>query len=271
MRFEAMFAALIGFALIGCGSGKSAEGPAAPTASSSPAAQTSKPRFADQVPLDKLKSYDVVIGKGDTCHTGDYVWVQYTGRTQDGTIFDSNEGNGKPLLFFGVGRGKVIKGWNQGIIGMKVGGERELGIPTSLAYGASPPGPQIEPNADLFFHIKLLYVLTPDRTMTFDYEDVKIGTGKEVKAGSIVSVKYTGKLLTGEVFDSTDKHDGKPISFTAGKGEVIAGWEKGLLGVREGGIRHLIIPPSLGYGGQIKNGIPENSVLDFMIEVVSVK
>ena len=227
--------------------------------------------FADKAPLDKLLIKDSKVGTGDKANTGDFVWVLYTGKLKDGTVFDSNEVEGKEILTFPVGRGQVIKGWNQGIVGMKVGGERELGVPASLAYGPDSPGPAIPPNSDLFFHIKLLYALSPDRTMTFDYQDIKIGSGPEIKNGSKVSVTYTGKLLNGQIFDSTEKSGGNPYTFTVGKGEVIAGWEKGLLGVRQGGKRRLVLPPSLGYGGQQKPGLPPNSVLDFEIEVVEVK
>lgn len=101
-------------------------------------------------------------------------------------------------------------------------------------------------------------------------EDIKIGTGDEVKAGDTVSVHYVGKLQTGEEFDSSKKR-GVPFEFTVGEGRVIAGWEQGLLGMKVGGERILVIPPELAYGDRAIGPIPPNSTLVFSIELIEVK
>ncbi len=95
------------------------------------------------------------------------------------------------------------------------------------------------------------------------------GTGAEAKSDSTVTVKYTGTLADGTVFDSTDKHGGDPISFPLSS--VIKGWQEGIPGMKVGGKRKLVIPPDLAYGSQGTNGIPGNSTLTFEIELIDVK
>lgn len=102
-------------------------------------------------------------------------------------------------------------------------------------------------------------------------EDIKIGAGTEAKIGNTVSVQYTGTLLDGKKFDSSYDH-GQPFSFTLGKGQVIQGWDQGVLGMKVGGKRKLTIPPSLAYGERsMGNLIPANSTLVFEIELLGVK
>lgn len=102
-------------------------------------------------------------------------------------------------------------------------------------------------------------------------KDVVIGTGAEAKNGNLVEVNYTGKFADGKVFDSSIPR-GQPIPFTLGAGDVIKGWDEGILGMKVGGKRTLVIPPALGYGA---NGyppvIPANATLYFDVELVSVK
>lgn len=103
-------------------------------------------------------------------------------------------------------------------------------------------------------------------------EDIKAGEGAEAKNGKTLSVHYIGTLENGNKFDSS--YDRKtPFSFTLGAGQVIKGWEQGLLGMKIGGKRKLIIPPSLGYGvtGAAGGKIPPNSTLIFEIELLDVK
>jgi len=99
---------------------------------------------------------DEVVGTGAEARPGDTVVVHYTGKFQDGTVFDSSIG-GEPLTPFVLGGGFVIEGWDRGLQGMKAGGKRLLIIPPQLGYGASGYGP-IPPNATLIFEVELLEV-----------------------------------------------------------------------------------------------------------------
>lgn len=103
------------------------------------------------------------------------------------------------------------------------------------------------------------------------YIDVKQGTGKTVAAGDQISVQYTGWLQSnGKKFDSSYDHGGQPFAVTVGQGQVIKGWDEGLVGMKVGGTRRLIIPPSLGYGAQGQPPtIPANATLIFDVTVVS--
>ena len=104
--------------------------------------------------VTKLITQDVRIGTGTVVKAGDTVRVHYTGMLQDGTQFDSSLSRGVPYTFI-LGTGVVIKGWDEGIVGMKVGGERILVIPADLAYGNRQVGP-IAPNSTLIFSVELM-------------------------------------------------------------------------------------------------------------------
>jgi FKBP-type peptidyl-prolyl cis-trans isomerase len=101
-------------------------------------------------------------------------------------------------------------------------------------------------------------------------DDIKVGQGAEVKEGDTVEVHYVGTLQNGTQFDSS-RSRGETFSFTVGEGRVIAGWEQGLIGMKVGGERVLVIPPELGYGSSAIGPIPANSTLIFMIELISIK
>lgn len=105
---------------------------------------------------------------------------------------------------------------------------------------------------------------------TFMIDDVKIGGGEAVKSGDTVAVHYVGKLQDGTEFDNSKKR-GEPITFTVGAGQVIAGWEEGLIGMKKGGERVLIIPPEKAYGERGIGPIPPNATLEFTLELVDIK
>ena len=106
-----------------------------------------------------LRYYDTKVGTGPSPQPGQSVSVQYTGTLLDGTKFDSTADHDNVPLSFNLGHGDVIKGWDEGVATMKVGGQRRLVIPGSLAYGDSPPpGTPITPNATLVFDVELVNV-----------------------------------------------------------------------------------------------------------------
>ena len=100
---------------------------------------------------------EVVVGNGTTAESGQRVSVHYTGWLTDGTKFDSSKDRDDPFEF-PLGAGHVIKGWDEGVQGMKVGGTRKLTIPPALGYGARGAGGVIPPNATLVFEVELLGV-----------------------------------------------------------------------------------------------------------------
>ena len=228
-----------------------------------------------------IKVTDYVVGEGPSPEQGDREVVHYTGRLLDGEEFDSSHSRGKPFEFV-LASGSVIKGWDEGVASMKVGGKRTLTIPPELAYGSRDRG-KIPANSTLVFDIELLDIVKPFidpdffiKADTLQSEsglrviDHKVGPGSVPVKGDRVVVHYTGKLENGEKFDSSYDRN-VPFEFAIGMGQVIRGWEEGISTMRMGGKRTLIIPPELGYGDRAAGKIPPGSTLIFNIELLSIK
>lgn len=107
--------------------------------------------------VSELEIEDLVEGSGDEAKDGNKVTLHYTGTLTDGTKFDSSLDRDEPFTFI-LGEGEVIKGWDQGVAGMKVGGKRKLTIPPELGYGDRGAGDDIPPGATLIFEVELLKV-----------------------------------------------------------------------------------------------------------------
>jgi peptidylprolyl isomerase len=248
---------------------------------------------ADEAPTEVVID-DIVEGDGDAVHGGAQLEVQYVGLLTNGTEFDSSWSRGEPAQF---GLDGVIEGWGEGLVGMKAGGRRSLVIPADKAYGEMGSGDTIPPGATLVFVVDLVSVTnieangvdvgsvsddvgeepTVEVTAADDawvdglvIEDVVVGDGAEVPADGDprVKVHYMGLLRDGTEFDSS--WSGEPVEFNLS--QVIPGWDEGLRGMKAGGRRTLIIPPSLGYGpeGTSDGTIPPNAPLVFVVDLVEI-
>ena len=131
--------------------------------------------------IAELKIETVSVGSGEEAQVGMAVSVHYTGRLEDGTVFDSSIPRGEPFSFT-LGQGRVIKGWEQGILGMLVGETRVLTIPSELGYGANGAGELIPPDATLIFEVELLDVNWPPQLL--EINEAKLI--EEQKKGSLV-------------------------------------------------------------------------------------
>ena len=139
---------------------------AAPIAAqTAPAKTTAKPAVSGPTKVtgapiktaSGLEYWDIKVGTGAVAQAGQHVKVDYTGWLTNGKKFDSSVGTGRPFEFM-LGAGQVIKGWDEGIAGMKVGGKRQLRIPPDLAYGAGGYSTLIPPNSTLIFDVQLVDV-----------------------------------------------------------------------------------------------------------------
>lgn len=220
----------------------------------------------------KVQIEDIKPGTGNGAQNGDLLLVTYSGTLKsDGSKFDSNDNPDAQPLPVILGSGGVIKGWEEGLKGMKVGGQRKLTIPYQLAYGEEGQPPKIPGKADLVFDIKLLDRVPANEQNVYDKKDIKVGTGPKVKSGDLLEVQYVGKFVNGKEFDSSRRQN-KPLEFTIGQGGVIPGWDAGLIGMQVGGIRTLRIPPAIGYGPQgSPPAIGPNQVLLFEVELLKIK
>ncbi len=233
----------------------------APSISTQPAATVSNANLTTTA--SGLKYDDLVVGTGAVPGPTDYVTIQYTGTLDNGTVFDASRQHGGPVEF---PLDQVIPGFTEGVGTMKIGGTRLLVIPPSLAYGSQANGP-IPANSTLTFIVELISVRPAPQVKI---EDLVVGTGAEAKVGSTLTVNYTGTLENGTVFDSS--YGKAPFDFPLGAGQVIPGWDTGLVGMKVGGHRRLTIPPELGYGAQgAGTSIPPNATLIFEVELVAVK
>lgn len=225
--------------------------------------------------------YEVIkMGNGNKPVATDKVEVHYHGTLLDGTVFDSSVDRGQTITF---GLNQVIKGWTEGLQLMPIGSKFKFTIPPELGYGNRDMG-SIPPNSTLIFEVELFDIKKPfiDSDFSIPAEEIVLesglkylehvtGDGELTSKGNTVIVHYSGFLSDGRKFDSS--HDrGRPFNFILGENRVIKGWEEGLLNMKKGAKRTLIIPPELGYGPKGAGGvIPPNATLVFEVELVDFK
>jgi FKBP-type peptidyl-prolyl cis-trans isomerase len=111
--------------------------------------------------------------------------------------------------------------------------------------------------------------IDPEQLKQITVEETKTGTGEEVKSGDVICIDYKGTLLDGKVFDESYKR-GQPFVTQIGVGQVIPGWDIGIVGLKEGGKRKLTIPAEFAYGARATGSIPANSTLIFEVELVKI-
>jgi len=229
-----------------------------------------------------LKYIIVNKGKGIKVDSGMTVTVHYTGFFEDGKIFDSSVERGEAIEI-PIGKGKVIKGWDEGITKLNVGDKARLLIPYQLAYGETARGP-IPAKANLIFDVEVINAVEVAKPVAYDvkgkdtvtttsglqYIVVKEGTGMQATAGDSVIVNYTGYFTDGSIFDSSIDRN-KPFPFVLGRGNVIPGWDEGVALMKVGEKVRLIIPYTLAYGANDYGPIPGKSTLIFDVELLEVK
>lgn len=218
--------------------------------------------------VGKLQIKDTAVGTGRAVMAGDLVTVDYTGKLTNGKQFDSSVG--KATFTFKVGAGNVIKGWDKGLVGMKVGGKRHLTIPSAMAYGDNGAG-EIPPKATLAFDIKLYSIERAGDKAHVSIKTTRQGIGPAAKNGDTVTLHYKGTFLNGTKFDSSYDRN-QPFPVTLGSGGVIKGFEQGIMGIKKGEKRKVTIPSSLAYGERGAGGgqIPANTPLIFELEAISI-
>ena len=254
--------------------------------------QTEAAYLPDFVPrteaLSKLETVDLNPGSGsESVSASDNVMVDYQlARADSGQILRT-----EPDASFSLGSESEAAGLIQGLLGMKVGGQRRILVPAELGfgdYGYRDPVSQeqlVPPETDLVYDLTLLarVPLVANRIDSLDIIDLVVGSGdRTVKVGDRIKVDYIGSLARdGLVFDSSHKSgpDDKPAlplvtslvpaGVIEGAG-LIEGWVQGLVGMKIGGLRRLLIPAELAYGDQGSGPVPPDADLVFQVELLDI-
>ena len=245
-----------------------------------------------------VKYADDTTGSGVQAKLGDLVSIHFTGWIiKDSTdvfkdwskdtsktryIFGSTKTRRDPLKILLDGQ-SFIKGSEDGIAGMKVGGTRTIILPASkpnMGTGMDmiPPHPSLKMQVRLIsakqtIAAKAWVVDTTKLQTTKDglrYLIVQEGAGPKVSEGNIVTVNYSGYLLNGDKFDSSVERE-EPFTFKVGLHSVLEGWEEGVKLLNKGAKAKLIVPPALAFGPRPVGKIPPNSVIVFDIEILDIK
>jgi FKBP-type peptidyl-prolyl cis-trans isomerase len=216
---------------------------------------------------DKVDIKDTTVGSGREAQANDVLTVEYVGTVQGGKEFDSSKG--KQPLSFVLGGGQVIRGWDQGLAGMKVGGKRHLVIPASLAYGDQAMGEAIPANSTLVFDIELLRIDRTGDPAKIELATVTPGKGDAAKAGDEVVVNWRGSFINGKEFINSYTSK-QPAKLACGSPGLPKGINQAIEGIKAGEKRHAVVPYTLGFGANGAQGIPPYATLVLDVEAVSV-
>jgi peptidylprolyl isomerase len=236
---------------------------------------------------DELVVHTIRDGAGDPAENGDTVIVDYTGMIiGDGEVFDTSYTRGVPFDF-PLGRGGVIDGWDQGLLGARAGSLLRLDIPTELAYGDTPPGDQIQPGDALSFNIEVRAVVpsvtADDAPLSLQIEpsvgatdltttDIVVGDGPAIELGQTAVVHLL--LVRGDnevvLFNTWANDD--PLQIIMEEGQTLPGIFEGLQGATVGSLRVMAMPPELAFGerGETGLGLPAGTDLIVVAEIVGV-
>lgn len=227
---------------------------------------------------------DITEGQGDGAKSGDTIFVNYVGvLAKDGTRFDGNFGRSPFAVTLGVGA--VIEGWDTGLVGMKVGGRRQLDIPADLAYGDTGAGDTIQPGDALSFVIDAVAIVPatdaadkPTVTVegaanvdAVETEDLVEGDGAEAKAGMTVALHLVAfRADTGEEITGTWEQ-GAPVTFELVEGGTLPGLLEGITGMKVGGRRQVRVPFADAWGaeGQQAIGLPAETDIVVVIDLLA--
>jgi peptidylprolyl isomerase len=225
---------------------------------------------------------DTVLGTGTLAASTNIVGIRYTywlysasAADHKGTKIDSNVSSATPYAFT-LGSGAVLKGLDQGVTGMKVGGQRTLIVPASLGFGSTASG-SVPANAGLVFDVQLTDAQTLADAPAFGVTDTTTGTGAVAATGATANVKYSAYLYNSATADhkgilvDTNATATTNFSFKLGGGQVIKGFDQGVTGMKVGGKRDIVMPSSLAYGATGSGAIPANSGMVFSVELISLQ
>ncbi|NXD57463.1 FKB10 isomerase, partial [Corvus moneduloides] len=232
--------------------------------------------YFDVVMLDIWNKNDklqiTTLSKPERCNrtveNSDFVRYHYNGTLLDGTPFDSSYSKGSTYDTY-VGTGWLIKGMDQGLLGMCAGEKRSIIIPPFLAYGEKGYGTVIPPQASLVFSVLLVDFHNPKDGVFLEHLEVPESCKRRAVTGDFVRYHYNGTLMDGTLFDSSYSRN-QTYNTYIGKGYIIPGMDQGLQGVCMGEQRRVVIPPHLAYGenGAGKHKIPGSAVLIFDVHVI---
>lgn len=230
---------------------------------------------------------DLTEGSGPAAANGDSVVVHYIGvRSADGTEFDNSYDGGTPFPVTPLGEASVIDGWNQGLVGVKQGGRRQLDIPAALAYGDSPPGDVIQKGDALTFVIDVVAVIpqtnpadaptvsippTPNQTES-TFSDLVVGDGAAVNPGQTVVVQLIEfSAADGKQLQSSWLGGG-PLSFGVDDPQIPPSLANGIKGMKVGGRRQVTVPfaDAFGASGSPDIGLPPSTDLIVVIDLINV-
>uniref|UniRef100_A0A3B3QE49 peptidylprolyl isomerase n=1 Tax=Paramormyrops kingsleyae TaxID=1676925 RepID=A0A3B3QE49_9TELE len=201
---------------------------------------------------------------------GDYMRYHYNGTLLDGTFFDSSYSRNSTYNTY-IGKGYVIAGMDEGLLGVCIGERRRITIPPHLAYGEEGTGTSIPGSAVLVFDILVVDFHNPSDTVQINTSFRPKVCDTRSKKGDFVKYHYNASLMDGTFIDSTYRY-GKTYNIVLGAGQVVLGMEMGLQDMCVGEKRTLIIPPHLAYGERGVDGeVPGSAVLAFDIELIDME